>query len=146
MTTKYLQKGEVLEYANAGSAISANDVVLIGRRVGVALSDIAATTGKGSVALVGVFEAMPAVNNSAFVQGDNLYYNTSTGKFTNVYASGLIPAGWAWAAKAETTATCTICLDPSGQLGLPPGGTNGQIMKVGAAGGYDMGWAADATE
>jgi predicted RecA/RadA family phage recombinase len=146
VTTKYLQKGEVLEYANAGSAISANDVVLIGRRVGVALSDIAATTGKGSVALVGVFENMAAVNNSAFTQGDNLYWDPAASKFTNVYASGCIPAGWAWAAKAETTALCTICLDPSGQLGLPPGGTNGQIMKVGAAGGYDMGWAADAVE
>lgn len=144
MTTKYLQKGEVLEYSNSGSAISANDVVVIGRRVGIALADIAATTGKGSVALVGVFEGMGAVNNSAFAQGDNLYYNSETGKFTNVYATGLLPAGWAWAAKGETTATCTICLDPCGQLGLPPGGSNGEIMKVGSSGNYDMDWAADA--
>lgn len=146
MATTFVQKGEVIEYANTSTAISSGDVVVIGRRVGIALEDIAATTGKGSVQLVGVFSDQPAVNNSAFVQGDNLYWDPAASKFTNVYASGCIPAGWAWAAKAETTALCTICLDPSGQLGLPPGGTNGQIMKVGAAGGYDMGWAADATE
>ena len=144
MTTKFLQKGEVLEYSNSGSAIAANDIVVIGRRIGVALADIAATTGKGSVGLVGVYEGMPAVNNLAFVQGENLYYNASSGKLTNAYATGLIPAGWAWAAKAETTATCTICLDPSGQLGLPPGGTNGQILKVGSSGGYDIVWGTDA--
>jgi predicted RecA/RadA family phage recombinase len=144
VTTKFLQKGEVLEYSNSGSTIAANDIVVIGRRIGVALADIAATTGKGSVGLVGVYEGLPAVNNSAFAQGDNLYYNASSNKFTNVYATGLIPAGWAWAAKGETTATCTICLDPCGLLGLPPGGSNGEIMKVGSGGGYDMDWAADA--
>jgi predicted RecA/RadA family phage recombinase len=146
VTTKFLQKGEYLEYSNSGSAISSNDVVLIGRRVGIALDDIAATTGKGTVALVGVFENMAAVNNSAFVQGDNLYWDPAASKFTNLYATGCIPAGWAWAAKAETTPTCTICLDPSGQLGLPPGGTSGQILKVGTNGGYDIAYGADAVE
>jgi len=145
VTTKYLQKGEVLEYANAGSAIAANDVVVIGRRVGVALADIAATTGKGSVALVGVFEQMPAVNNSAFAQGDLLFYNVVGNHFTNVYANGDIPAGWAWAAKTETATVCTICLEPSGILGIPPGGSQNQILKKSAAGSYAIDWAADAT-
>ena len=144
MTTKFLQKGEVLEYSNSGSAIAANDVVVIGRRVGVALEDIAATTGKGSVQLVGVFYDQPAVNNSAFAQGDNLYYNASSNKFTNVYATGLIPAGWAWAAKGETTATCTICLEPAGILGIPPGGSQNQILKKSAATDYAVALAADA--
>lgn len=145
MTTKFLQKGEVLEYANTSTAIEANDIVVIGRRIGVALEDIAATTGKGSVGLVGVYEGMPAVNNSAFVQGDNLFYNVGTNKLTNVYANGDIPAGWAWAAKGETTGTCTICLEPSGILGIPPGGSQNQILKKSAAGDYAIAWAADAT-
>lgn len=144
MTTKFLQKGEVLEYSNSGSAIAANDIVVIGRRIGVALADIAATTGVGSVGLVGVYEGMPAVNNAAFVQGDQLYYNVETNKLTNVYANGDIPAGWAWAAKGETTATCTICLEPAGILGIPPGGSQNQILKKSAADDYAVAWAADA--
>ena len=144
MTTKFLQKGEVLEYSNSGSAIAANDIVVIGRRIGVALVDIAATTGKGSVGLVGVYEGLPAVNNSAFVQGDQLYYNVGTNKLTNVYANGDIPAGWAWAAKGETTTTCTICLEPAGILGIPPGGSQNQILKKSAATDYAVAWAADA--
>jgi predicted RecA/RadA family phage recombinase len=144
VTTKFLQKGEVIEYSNSGSEISANDVVVIGRRIGIALEDIAATTGKGSVGLVGVYEGISAVNNSAFTLGDNLFFNVGSGKLTNIYADGDIPAGWAWAAKGETTATCTICLEPSGILGIPPGGSQNQILKKSGAGNYAIGWAADA--
>ena len=144
MATTFVQKGEVIEYANTSTAISSGDVVVIGRRVGIALEDIAATTGKGSVQLVGVFYDQPAVNNSAFVQGDNLFYNVGSNKFTNIYADGDIPAGWAWAAKGETTATSTLCLEPSGSLGIPPGGSQNQILKKSGAGNYAIGWAADA--
>jgi len=45
----------VITYTNTGTAISAGDIINLGHRVGVALVDIAATTGTGSVAVQGIF-------------------------------------------------------------------------------------------
>ena len=54
MSTNYVQDGKVLTYSNTGSAISAGDVIVISKIMGVALEDIAATTGTGAVQIEGV--------------------------------------------------------------------------------------------
>jgi predicted RecA/RadA family phage recombinase len=88
MTNKYLQEGNVVTYANAGAAIAAGAVVGLKHSVGVALTDIAATTGVGSVAIEGVFQ-VPKVTGTAWLQGEKLLWDVSAGKFD---ASGATPA------------------------------------------------------
>ena len=55
MATNFVQDGNVIDYSNSGSAISSGDLVVMGETLGVALVDIAATTGTGAVAVTGVY-------------------------------------------------------------------------------------------
>lgn len=84
MATNYIQEGNVIQFVNAGSAISAGDVVVVGDNgdavLGVALVDIAATTGVGSVQLEGVFD-LPKVDAAVIVQGEYVIWDASVGKF-----------------------------------------------------------------
>lgn len=72
--TNFIQDGDTIEYVNAGSAISAGDVVVIGKLVGIAVTDIAATTGVGTVSLEGVFN-VPKHVGTAFTQGAQLFWD-----------------------------------------------------------------------
>src|SRR5687768_6208550 len=99
MTNK-IREGKSIEYSNSGSAISAGDVVVLESSIGVALTDIDATTGKGTVEIEGVFE-LAAVNDDAFGQGEDLFWDSSAGKLTQVGA-GNTYAGIAAKAKAES--------------------------------------------
>lgn len=98
-----VQDGSVMVYSNSGSAISSGDPVVIGDRVGFAIVDIAASTGSGSVAMEGVFSC-EKTTSQAWSQGDKLFYDSGTGKFTNV-ATGKVPAGYAFenALSADTS-------------------------------------------
>lgn len=80
MTTKYIQDGEVLDYANAsGSTITSGTPVVMGNIIGVALADIA-NGATGSVAVEGVFN-LPKVTGSAWTIGSKLLWDSSAGKF-----------------------------------------------------------------
>lgn len=81
MTSKYIQEGEILNYA-AATAVTVNSVVKSGKLLGVALANIAAGT-TGSVLLEGVFE-VPKAAATAFTQGgpvlwDDVAKNFKTG-------------------------------------------------------------------
>jgi predicted RecA/RadA family phage recombinase len=107
MTNK-VQEGQIIEYSNAGSAIASGDVVVLGDRVGVAISDIAATTGKGSVSLVGVY-SLDADNANAFAVGDQLYWDGSELTQTpddNTYVGMCVEA------KVEAGTTAKVLLQP----------------------------------
>ncbi len=97
MTAKFIQNGESLEYTNAGTAISSGDVVVLSPgatgSVGVAMTDIAATTGVGTVAMEGVFELTKAASQD-WIQGEKAFA-TSAGVMTTV-ATANTPAGLAW--------------------------------------------------
>ena len=80
MATNYIQDGDVLTYSNAGSAITAGSVVAIGSLIGIALTDIAATSGSGSVRIEGVF-SVPKVTGTAWTQGAKLLWDASAAKF-----------------------------------------------------------------
>lgn len=80
MATNYDSEGAVITYSNTGSAISAGDVVVVGEQIGVALVDIAATTGTGSVAMSGVFD-LPKVDAAVIAQGESVIWDVSAGKF-----------------------------------------------------------------
>lgn len=115
MATNYVGKGDTIQYSNGtGSAISANDVVVLGHSIGIALEDIAAGAS-GSVAVDGVFTA-PKVSAAVFVQGEKLIYDVSAGAFDDsaaTPASGDITGGAvAWIAGANAETTCTVKLTP----------------------------------
>jgi predicted RecA/RadA family phage recombinase len=116
MTTKFVQDGKVIQYANAGSAIASGDVVVMGNTIGIALEDIAATTGVGSVAVEGVFGNIPKVTAAVFAQGEKLIWDVSAGKFDDAAAtpaSGDVTGGAiAFVAGANLETTCTIKLTP----------------------------------
>lgn len=88
MATNYVNDGNVITYSNSGTAISSNDVVPIGEIIGVALEDIAATTGTGSVAISGVF-TLPAVEAAVIAQGEEVIWDASEGAFEdNAHSPG----------------------------------------------------------
>jgi predicted RecA/RadA family phage recombinase len=88
MTKKYQQDGVVQSYTNAtGAAIAAGAVVKMQNTVGVALSDIAIGE-TGQVQVKGVFRDIPKTAGTAWVHGDVLVWDVSTGTF----AKGITPA------------------------------------------------------
>jgi len=80
MATNFVQDGKVINYSNAGSAISSGDVVVMGNILGVALVDIAATTGTGAVAVDGVFD-VAKVSAAVIAQGEDLTWDVSATGF-----------------------------------------------------------------
>lgn len=105
-----IQKGEIMEYANAGSAILSGGVVVLGNRIAIANEAIAASTGSGSVQLEGVF-SLPSITSGAFVQGEELFWDAGNTRLTNI-GTGSIPAGTCFEAKASSTATAKVLLEP----------------------------------
>ena len=81
MAKSYVQDGAVVDYAITGSAISSGDVVMIGSNgdsvIGVALQDIAATTGVGSVGVEGVFD-LPKADAAVIAAGGVFRYLLKT--------------------------------------------------------------------
>lgn len=115
MATNKIADGATITYTNAGSAIAAGSLVVVASGTtgccGVAICDIEASTGVGTLAMKGVFEC-PAVAGTGitFTPGDVLYRDASTGKLTKT-ASGNTRVGRAWAAKAALSATALVKLN-----------------------------------
>lgn len=116
MSTNKVEDGKVIVYTNTGSAITAGSIVVMSHTIGVALVDIAATTGTGAVAIEGVFSGIPKVTAAVFVQGEKLLWDSSVSKFDDsaaVAASGdILGACVAWVAGTSSDTTCTIKLTP----------------------------------
>lgn len=114
MTRRYEQRGDVINYVNAGSAIVSGAVVEIKHMLGIALTDIPATTGVGAVAIEGCF-TVPKVSGAVWVQGEKLIWDTSAGAFDDSAATpatgditGAVIA-MAAGANGETTAVVKLC-------------------------------------
>lgn len=103
MATNYVNEGDVITYSNSGSAISAGAVVIVGEQIGVALVDIAATSGTGSVALGGVFD-LPKVDAAVITQGQSVIWDSSAGKFDD---NAAIPA-------AGDVSKCAVAMESKG--------------------------------
>lgn len=112
MATNYVNDGCVITYSNSGSAISAGDVVVVGEQIGVALVDIAATTGTGSVQLEGVFD-LPKVDAAVIAQGESVIWDSSAGKFDDNAAT---PA-------SGDVSGCCVAMEGKGA-------TTGETIKV----------------
>ena len=76
----YVQEGEILQFTNTGTAISSGDPVMMGNIPGVAVTDIAATTGVGSVQIKGVFNLSVVgaddSGNVAVALFDDIFYDS----------------------------------------------------------------------
>lgn len=108
--TNYKQPGKSMEYTNAGSAIASGAIVPLVDRCGVAVADIAASTGKGTLMLEGIFE-LPKDGDEAFSQGDELYHDASDGTVTKT-AAGNTPCGIAVKAELSAAVTAQVKLQP----------------------------------
>lgn len=104
MTNRYIQPGEVLDYT-ATSNISSGQVVLMGARIGVALTAIPNGT-TGSVQVTGVFN-LPKLSTDNVAQGQLLYWDNTNSRLTTT-ASGNTLAGYAAAPAASGTTSVNI--------------------------------------
>lgn len=111
MTVNYIQKGDVLDYANgSAAAIEAGDVVVIASgntgRVGIAAGNIPA--GKvGAVSVSGVYEFPKATG--AVTLGTSIYWDADNKKATATAGTNTL-VGWAVAAAESADATVKVKL------------------------------------
>lgn len=82
MAANYRQVGNTLEYSNTGSAISSGDVVVIGDLFCIAETDIAATSGVGTVNIEGVYE-VACDTADLITAGQYLVWDASTTKLVD---------------------------------------------------------------
>jgi predicted RecA/RadA family phage recombinase len=94
-------------YTNTGSAIAAGDVKVMGTEIGVAVTDIAATTGTGEMSVSGV-HTLAAASGQAWAIGATLYWS---GTALTSTASGNTAAGKADAAKVSAATTADVLLN-----------------------------------
>lgn len=97
MAKNYIQEGEILTVTAGATAIASGAVVLIGKRVGIALADIPAL-GAGSASVTGVW-AVAKLGTDAVTQGDLLYWDAANSRMTAT-AAGNTLAGFAAAPDA----------------------------------------------
>lgn len=121
----YKAGGEIrsVTYTNSGSAISAGDVVVLAStdgkkcRVGVALDDIAASTGTGQVAVSGCW-TFAKVSAAVIAQGESVNWDSSAEAVddcSHTTAAGDVASfGMADAAAAATTTTVNVWIDEPG--------------------------------
>jgi predicted RecA/RadA family phage recombinase len=95
MAQNYIEPGDVINYQNASTAITAGSVVKMGTLIGIALVDIPATTGKGAVMVEGVFGPLAKETGQAWAQGDALYWDAANSRFTKTTTSNTF-AGYAF--------------------------------------------------
>lgn len=108
MTTRYVQAGKVLDFTNSGTAIASGDGVLVGTRLGVALTAIAAGA-TGAVQICGVF-TMPKLGTDNIGQGALVYWDATNKRLTTT-ASGNALAGVAAAAAGAGTTSVNVLLN-----------------------------------
>ncbi len=104
MAKKYIAKGEVLQYT-APANKSSGDIVGIGKRVAVCLTDIAAGA-TGAVGVEGVWE-LPKQTPDSIGMGDEVYFDSGATKITTVL-SGNVKAGYATEAAGSAATTVKV--------------------------------------
>ncbi|MEK3976064.1 DUF2190 family protein [Psychrobacillus sp. FSL K6-1267] len=94
--TKYVQRGETIDYTNASaSKIAAGEVVKLTNLIGIASTDIPVGS-VGALNVIGVYD-IPAVNTEAFTVGQAVYFKDGKVQSNETDA---VPAGWVISPKA----------------------------------------------
>jgi len=112
MATNKYSDGNTVIYSNTSTAITSGTLVVMGTAlVGVALKDIAATTGTGPCAVTGEY-TLPSITTTGvtFAVGDVLYVNATGGNLTTS-STGNTRVGICTLAKAASTATARVLLN-----------------------------------
>lgn len=92
----YVQRGETIDYTNAGaSKIAVGEVVTLTNRIGIASTDIPVGT-VGALNVIGVYD-IPALGTEALTVGQAIYFKDGKVQAT---ATDAVPAGWVIAPKA----------------------------------------------
>ena len=105
MAKNYVCEGDVLDYTNTGAPIPSGGVVVMGKRIGVALADIP-TNSVGSVAVTGVWTLPRLVTDDTAV-GEVLYWDAVNNRVTET--AGALPlAGYAAAAAGVNVTTARV--------------------------------------
>ena len=107
MTNKFVQPGLVIDHTPAG-AITNGQVVVIGKRIGVALTAIAAAA-TGPLQVDGVF-TLAKLSTDVVAQGDLLYWDAGNSRITTTASTHNL-AGYAVAASANGVATVNVKLN-----------------------------------
>jgi predicted RecA/RadA family phage recombinase len=118
MTTKFVARGDVMNFIAAG-AVASGAVVVMGHTLGVALKAAAASGDVIPVAIEGVFE-LPKVSAAVFVVGEKLIFDISAasgaGEFDDSLATpaagDLTGAAIAMRLGANGETTCLVKLTP----------------------------------
>ena len=106
MTTTYKGTGDRIDYTNAGSAISAGDVIELTDCIGIAIGDIAASTGNGSLYVTGI-HALTANASESWTVGKNLYWDKTNDRLTITPSSGVTVLAGIFPGPADKTSTAT---------------------------------------
>lgn len=107
MTTKYIMSGEVIDYV-AGSTISSGQILLIGLRIGVALTSIA-NGATGAAQVKGIF-TIAKLSTDVVAQGALLYWDNTNSRLTTTSAGNTL-AGYATKAAGNGVTTVEINLN-----------------------------------
>jgi predicted RecA/RadA family phage recombinase len=102
----FIEDGNVLNYKVTGAAVKSGDAVVIGKIVGVAVTD-GAVGETIAVSIEGVY-ALPKVSG-ALAQGVAAYVIAADGTITGTSTSNVF-AGYVWAAAAAGDATVQVKL------------------------------------
>jgi len=107
MATNYLQQGDVLTYHNdTDNTIASGQAVLVGKRLGVALTDIMLDT-TGALRMVGVFQLPKAAVDIDV--GTPLYWQVSEQKLTKTATDNTLASStFASATAADATIVIKI--------------------------------------
>lgn len=99
--------GKRQSYSNSGSAIAAGDIVILrsgtSGKVGVAVTDIAATTGTGNVEVCGVYYTTAKASGEAWTDGLVLYTDGTSITSTSSTTFTRVGVAMGTAASAATT-------------------------------------------
>lgn len=107
MTTKYVMSGTVIDYV-ASSPVTSGQVLLIGTRIGVALTAIA-SGATGAVQVLGIF-TIAKLSTDVVAAGALLYWDNTNSRLTTT-ASGNTLAGYATAAAGNGVTTVEISIN-----------------------------------
>lgn len=103
----YVQEGKRLTHTAAATIVSGQPV-LVGKRLGIATTDIASGE-KGSLAMCGVF-TVTKLQSAVFAQGDDGYWDNTNSRVTTVSAGNTL-AGYAHSAAGSGVVTMELNLN-----------------------------------
>lgn len=129
----FVEKGNRMALVNSGAAIASGDVVIIGSIIGIAETDIAATTGVGTICTEGVFQ-LGKTASLAIAQGDRVFFNTSTKLITKTATD--TPIGTAFESADAADSTVNVNIYENAPEGFPVAAT---VAAVSAAAATDLG-------